>query len=313
MRLASTALYNIRLQFRHGFYYAYIVVCAVYVVLLRLLPEDLRELLTPVFIFTDPAMLGIFFVGGIVLLEQNDNTLQSLFVTPLRRSEYCLAKVFSLALLALSTSVLLAVASRAGIAFNLLPLILGVLLTSSLVTLAGLAVVSRSETVIGYIFVATPILVVMVLPLLDYFAVAESSWFYVVPTHASIKLIAAAFEPTAEVAAGTGAAAANAGAAGGAATAAAAGAANGGSIPPEAEATATLQPAGAETWELLLSVGLLIFWNIAAWRWAQRWFERYALGLTKEADRRSPERGRERGLWHKSNRESGHPRDGAAR
>lgn len=195
MRLASATLCSIRLQFRHGFYYAYLVVCVVYVVLLYLLAGKAREIVTPLLIFSDPAMLGIFFIGGIVLLERSDNTLQSLFVTPLRTAEYCFAKVISLALLALSSSVILAAAGKGGIHLNWPLLVLGVILTSGLVTLTGLAVSARADTVPGYILSVIPLVIVISLPVLPYFGVLDSHWFYLIPTHASITLIQGGFSP----------------------------------------------------------------------------------------------------------------------
>jgi len=195
MRLASATRYNIRLQFRHGFYYAYLVVCVVYVILLYLLAPKAREIVTPLLIFSDPAMLGIFFIGGIVLLERSDNTLQSLFVTPLRTAEYCFAKVISLAVLALSSSLILAAAGKGGVNLNWPLLVLGVILTSGLVTMTGLAVSARADTVPGYILSVIPLVIVISLPVLPYFGVLDTHWFFLIPTHASITLIRGGFSP----------------------------------------------------------------------------------------------------------------------
>lgn len=231
MNLAALSLYNVKLQFRHGFYYAYIFVCAVYIILLRLAGPGIRELLTPVLIFSDPSMLGIFFVGGIVLLERDDNTLQSLFVTPMKSGDYCIAKAVSLGVLALSSSLILAVAGKGGFGFDWPSLIGGTVLTSALFTFTGLGFSVRADSVISYILTVIPVVTAAAVPLLHYFKITGSYLFYLIPTQASLTLITAGFSP--------------------------------GSAP---------------LWELLLSGGILIVWNAAAWRWARHRFRKHLAG-----------------------------------
>jgi len=101
MRLTAALTYDIRLQFRHYFYYAYLIVSIIYVIILRAVPLDFRQTAAVLVIFTDPSTLGFFFLGGIILLERGQKTLEGLFVTPLRVFEYMLSKILSLTLLAL--------------------------------------------------------------------------------------------------------------------------------------------------------------------------------------------------------------------
>ncbi len=231
MNLVTLSLYNVKLQFRHGFYYAYLFVCVVYVITLRLVDTGIREVLTPVLIFSDPSMLGIFFIGGIVLLERDDNTLESLFVTPMKSADYCIAKAVSLAVLALSSSLVLAVAGTGGFAFNWPSLIAGTVLTSSLFTFLGLSVSVRANSVIDYVLTVIPVVIVAVVPLLRHFGVSDSYLFYLIPTQASLTLIAYG-----------------------------------------------LTPGSSPLWELLLSGGILIVWNIATWRWAGNRFRKHLAG-----------------------------------
>jgi fluoroquinolone transport system permease protein len=195
VNLLSLSLYNVKLQFRHGFYYAYLFVTAVYIIILRLLGPGAREILTPVLIFSDPSMLGIFFVGGIVLLERNDNILESLFVTPLKAGDYCISKAVSLGVLALSASLLIAAAGKGGFGFDWPALIAGTVLTSTLFTFTGLAVSVRSEHVVDYILRVLPFVIVAAAPLIGYFGVTDSHLFYLIPTEASLTLITEGFSP----------------------------------------------------------------------------------------------------------------------
>ncbi len=195
MNLFSLSLYNVKLQFRHGFYYAYLFVCVVYIILLRLLGPDLRELLTPVLIFSDPSMLGIFFVGGIVFLERDDNTLQSLFVTPMRAGDYCITKAMSLGFLALLSGLVLAVAGKGGVAFDWPSLIAGTVFTSFLFTFMGLGYSVKTDSVIDYIMTVLPVVIAAALPFLRYFGVVDSYLFYLLPTQASLTLLKNGFSP----------------------------------------------------------------------------------------------------------------------
>ncbi len=200
MRTIAATRYNILLQYRHGFYAVYGLVSLLYVGFLLSVGSRLRSFLTPIFIFSDPAMPGLYFIGGILLLEREDNTLQSVSVTPLRVGEYLLAKVISLSILAVGTALVLAVAGAVGVAgagglsVRWAILTIGVLLTSTLMTLVGIAIASRTDSIVRYVFAATPLMLVLSLPLLTLVPSIASPLFFIIPTHASLTLIVGAFE-----------------------------------------------------------------------------------------------------------------------
>ncbi len=192
MRITACVQNDICTQFRAGFYYAYIIVTAVYIIILRLLPEEAAEFIAPLILFTDPSVLGMFFVGGIILLEKNDNILESLFVTPVRVHEYIVSKVVSLGLISLLSSICI-VASYRGVDIYPGLLITGVLLTSSLFTMLGIVIASYAETVNAYMVQAMGYTFPLFIPLLGYFDVLDSVFYWVFPTHSSILLIRGAF------------------------------------------------------------------------------------------------------------------------
>ena len=63
---------DIRFQFRYGFYAVYLIVSALYIIAVRLLPESVRPAARAVVVFSDPAALGLFFMGAILLYEKSD-------------------------------------------------------------------------------------------------------------------------------------------------------------------------------------------------------------------------------------------------
>lgn len=194
MRTFTAIRGDMRLQLRQGFYLVYLIVSLLYVLMVSALPKSIQGPVLTLIIFSDPAMLGFFFIGAIILLERSDNTLQSLFVTPLTVTEYFLGKVVSLTVLGLLTSVAIA-AAVTRLSFHPLPLFLGVFLTAVLFVLIGIIAATRFKTVNTYIFGGGICSAVFVLPLLDFFGAVESPLFWILPTKPSLVIIGAAFEP----------------------------------------------------------------------------------------------------------------------
>ena len=153
MKTLSTVKYDVMFQFRYGFYYAYLFVTVLYILLLRSLPEETRRILATILVFSDTSILGFFFIGGMVLLEKGQKTLESLFVTPLRIWDYLISKIISLTLLALLTSFAIMIFSF-GASFNPIPLLIGVTFSSAFFTLLGLLASSRIKTLNGYLLIS---------------------------------------------------------------------------------------------------------------------------------------------------------------
>ncbi|MFC1618823.1 hypothetical protein ACFL45_02655 [Candidatus Neomarinimicrobiota bacterium] len=185
---------DLRLQFRHGFYYVYLVLAILYVIILRVLPDSARDLLLPLVIFTDPAIAGFYFIGAIVLLERADGTQQALFITPLRVRDYLLSKVMSLTTLAVATSMAIALFAI-GPTFNILALFIGSTLTSVLFVSLGLAFVSRFKVLNIYLFSAGLAVAMLSLPLLGFLNIFDSVLLWLFPTQPCLVVIAMAFRP----------------------------------------------------------------------------------------------------------------------
>lgn len=187
MRALSAIKYDIKFQVRYGFYYAYLLLTVVYILGLRMLPEAYRTFATGLVIFTDPSVLGFFFISGIVLMEKSQNTLESLFVTPLQVSEYIWAKVVSLTLLSLLSSLAIAVFTL-GASFNVLLLVVGVGLSSVFFTLLGFALAARAKSLNQYFFYSVPTFV-LDLPLLKYLGFLDAWLYYLLPSKPTLLLI----------------------------------------------------------------------------------------------------------------------------
>lgn len=194
MRLMSAFLYDIKLQIRHGFYYAYLFVTITYIVILRLLPVHLREIVNVVLTFSDPSVIGFFFIGGLVLLEKGQNIFDNLFVTPYRPGEYIWSKTLSLSCLSVITSLVIHISAFGKIS-NAFLFTSGVLLTSIFFTLVGLGVAVRCRTLNSFFLQSSVYSFVFVIPLAETVGLWNSPLFGLLPSKGSLLLISSAFKP----------------------------------------------------------------------------------------------------------------------
>ena len=181
-----------RFQLRHGFYLAYLLVTAAYVVVLRIVPTATRSALTVALVFSDASVLGFFFVGGSVLLERDQRVLESLFVTPLHITEYVLAKIASLALLSLAVSVAIVLIGY-GVPRHPLIFVLGTLLGSVVAVLIGLLISTRARHLNGYFGLSFVYVPFFVLPVLHVSGLWTTPIVYLMPPYAALVLIAHGF------------------------------------------------------------------------------------------------------------------------
>ena len=141
-----------------------------------------------VLLFFDPAVIGIVFVGALVLFEKTENVLQALVITPMKTDDYLLSKVISLTILSLisATVFMLLMVFFNETEFNLAYLFLGITLTSIMLILIGFILISRVQSVNGYMLgMIIGFLALTFPPLLDLFGLFENPVFYLWPTQAS--------------------------------------------------------------------------------------------------------------------------------
>ncbi len=195
--LADVVKWDVLLQVRYYFYHAYALLAAFYIFLLYVMPASIKPFAALLIIFSDPSVLGFAFLGGLVLFEKRQGTLEAMTVTPLRIRDYLISKVVSLTALALVTSLVIVVAGF-GTAVNWPILAAGVVLTSIIYVLIGVVAVVRFRTLNEYFLSALIYLAVLEVPLLGLFGIWEHPVFYLFPAQASIILIRAAFQATAQ-------------------------------------------------------------------------------------------------------------------
>jgi len=195
VRALALTLHDIRLQFRHGFYYAYLVVSFFYAAIIAPINGPVRDEVWIVVLFSDPSLLGFYFLGGIILLERGQNTISSLFISPVKIVEYILAKVLSLTLLAFMTCLIVTLLTR-GFDFNLLLLIVAVLFSSTLFILFGFSAAAKARSINHYFMISSlGYSVFFILPFLDRYGVLESPLWILHPSNASLIMFESVIHP----------------------------------------------------------------------------------------------------------------------
>lgn len=191
-RLLSAIKYDLRLQFRHKFYHVYAIITALYVVAARFMPAEIKDIMLPVLIYSDPAMLGFYFVAALVLFEKDARSLQAVGATPLRPREYILSKAISLSVLSVLASAVLSLGVR-GFDVNWPLLILGVGLTGMAYVIIGFIITVKHHAFNTFLMESILVTMVLNLPLLGVFNIYKTPLFYLLPAQPGISLIMQAF------------------------------------------------------------------------------------------------------------------------
>lgn len=154
MRLGYLIIGDMRSQAKSGFYFLYALLTALYVAILLALPNSWVKNTAAILIFSDPAAMGLYFMGAIVLLEKSQHVPCAFAVSPVRPSEYVLSKVISLSAISLMVAAVLALTAGA----TDIPLLLaGTLLTCMAFTLLGVIVAMKTTGLNQFILWTVPI------------------------------------------------------------------------------------------------------------------------------------------------------------
>jgi len=185
---------EITLQWRQGFWLVYFVVSAIYVIVLFNVPLEKRMMVSLIMILSDTTMLGVIFIGALVLLEKQQLVIHSLFVTPLEPSSYIRAKTISLTLIAVCMSILVYLPVWQFSAYSIL-LLLTVAITAGTFALLGLGLAANVDTVNAYFGVQMGVSILLLLPVVPYLLLDQHPAFLFLPYIASLDLMLGAMDP----------------------------------------------------------------------------------------------------------------------
>lgn len=164
MRLLRLIGSDTRFLVRYGFVFMYAIFTALYLVLLSLLDDRWKQMIAAVLVFTDPAAMGLFFMGAIIHLEKEEQTLHSIALSPLPQYEYLISKICSLTLLATVVGLILGIAG--GLAQHVLHYLFALVSSSVIFTSLALAIATRTHSLNQFLVAVVPIEAVVNTPLI---------------------------------------------------------------------------------------------------------------------------------------------------
>jgi len=198
-RLAASLLCDIRLQLRNGFYAASVFVTAVWAAVFSQLPHFDASGVWAGMVAANLFITTFYFIAGLVLLERDEGSLAARSVTPLRPREYLASKVLTLSALAAVENTVLTLL-LAGLGFlragpGLIFLILGIVLLSAILCLAGFVVIARYRSINEFLMPSMVYVFGLGLPLIDFFGLWRSPLFLLHPMQAALALMRVGWEP----------------------------------------------------------------------------------------------------------------------
>lgn len=179
--------HDARLQYRYGIYVAYAFVVVFYIAAL----VGGRALLPPwavaLIIFTDPAAVGFFFLGALMMLEKAERVRAAFAVSPVSPADYLVGKTVTLTTVALAASAIIMVVAH-DVA-NPALLLVAVVLTSVAYVGIGIPIALRFKTVNGYLVGSSGFLIPVIAP--GFLALLDPTplLVLVIPAAAQFKLI----------------------------------------------------------------------------------------------------------------------------
>jgi fluoroquinolone transport system permease protein len=186
-RVLSLLFWDMRFQARYGFYLLYTFLTILYAAVILALPEGWKGKAASTLIFSDPAAMGLFFMGAIVLLEKSQRVTSFFAITPMKPLEYVASKVLSLNIIAMVVAAILAVASGSS---SVLSAVVGTFLSGTMFTLCGVIVATRITSLNQFILATVPVEIVGFVPaLLHLFGVTPAA-AGLYPANACMDLVA---------------------------------------------------------------------------------------------------------------------------
>jgi len=187
------------LLYRYKIIHISILSVVLYFIITQAIPDMNNKVFHTLLLFFDPAIIGIMFVGALVLFEKSENVLQALVITPMKTEEYLLSKIISLTILSIISATifitLLNVFGGVNITLEgVLYLIISIILTSIMLILLGFILVSRVKSINEYLMgFAVTFLGLTFFPMLHLSHLYENTIFYLWPTQASFILFKGVF------------------------------------------------------------------------------------------------------------------------
>ncbi len=154
MRLLKLIKGDLFFLARYGLFLVYAVFIVVYLVMLHYIPGEAGTFVMKLLVFSDPAAMGLFFMGAVVLLEKSQRVNCSLAVSPVTTAQYTLSKSIAFLISGLAVGLIIAFGSGRYLTFWA---IIGLAGGSLLFSMGGLFVATKTQSLNQFIICSLPV------------------------------------------------------------------------------------------------------------------------------------------------------------
>ena len=135
-------------QWKYGFYALYFLMIIIYLVVFSFFKGDIKDTIVSICVYSDPAAMGMFFMGALILLEKSQRIINSIAVSPVTAEEYILGKLISIGIISEIVGIVLMI-QRSPV--NYLLCVVGIFAGSVIFSLCGVIVGSKIQSLNQYI------------------------------------------------------------------------------------------------------------------------------------------------------------------
>ena len=152
-------------QWKYGFYALYFLMIIIYLVVFSFFKGDIKDTIVSICVYSDPAAMGMFFMGALILLEKSQRIINSIAVSPVTTEEYILGKVISIGIISEIVGIVLMI-QRSPVNYFLCAV--GIFAGSVIFSLCGIIVGAKIQSLNQYIIWTLPFEIVGFVPVILY-------------------------------------------------------------------------------------------------------------------------------------------------
>ncbi|MBQ5675390.1 MAG: ABC transporter permease [Lachnospiraceae bacterium] len=152
-------------QWKYGFYLLYFLMIIIYMMLFSFFEGNTKNVIVDICVYSDPAAMGMFFMGALILLEKSQRVTNSIAISPVSTKEYILAKVISIGIISEVVGVILISQGKTD---NWFLTAAGIFAGSALFSLCGIIVGAKIESLNQYIVWTIPFEIIGFVPVITY-------------------------------------------------------------------------------------------------------------------------------------------------
>lgn len=188
MRKINVIKGDILFQWKYGFYLLYFILVVLYLAFFSYLDGEVKNAVVTICVLSDPAAMGLFFMGALILLEKSQRVTDAIAVSPVSPGEYIAGKVISIGMISLLAGLVL---THQGNLSRVLCSSIGILGGSVLFSLCGIIVGTKAENMNQYIVGTLPFEILGFIPAIAYRLgfQQDNPWMLIHPGCALVRLM----------------------------------------------------------------------------------------------------------------------------